>query len=208
MGGVIIDSGKFDWAASGRFPGLTKPDPGYRDYCFTEIAGPLAFIVKARVTILRDTGAALAPFHSFLFLQGLETLAIRMERHVENTLKVVSYLQKHPKVDRVNYPSLPDHPNHELYKQYYPKGAGSTFTVEIKGGSADAQAFIERLQLFPMVANLGDTRSLISHPASTTHAQLTEAEQLATGIKPNSLRLSIGIEHIDDLLEDLEQALG
>ena len=206
MGGVIIDSGKFDWAASGRFAGLTQPDPGYRNYRFTEIAGALAFIVKARVTLLRDTGASLSPFHSFLFLQGLETLALRMERHVENTLKIVSYLRNHPKVERVNYPSLPEHPDHELYKRYYPRGAGSTFTIEIQGGSAQAQAFVEKLQLFPMVANLGDTRSLISHPASTTHAQLTEAEQLECGIKPNSLRLSIGIEHIDDLLEDLEQA--
>jgi len=208
MGGVIIDSGKFDWAASGRFPGLTEPNPSYRNYRFTEVAGSLAFITKARVTLLRDIGASLSPFHSFLFLQGLETLAIRMERHIENTSKVIAYLQGHPKVERVNHPALPEHPDHELYQRYYPKGCTSTFTVEIKGGVAQAQAFAENLELFAMVTNLGDTRSLVIHPASTTHAQLNESEQLMGGIKPNTIRLSIGLEHIDDLLEDLEQALG
>jgi O-acetylhomoserine (thiol)-lyase len=208
MGGVIVDSGKFDWAASGRFPGLTEPNPAYRGYRFTEVAGNLAYIIKARVTLLRDTGACLSPFHSFLFLQGLETLSLRMERHIENTLKVVSYLQNHPNVDCVNYPSLPENPDHALYKRYFPRGAGSTFTVEIKGGLAETVAVVEKLKLFPLVAHLGDARSLISHPASTTHAQLTEAEQLESGIKPNSLRLSIGLEHIDDILEDLGQALG
>jgi len=206
IGGVIIDGGKFDWAASGRFPYLTEPDPSYHGVRFTEAAGAAAYIIKARVTLLRDTGATLSPFNAFLFLQGLETLSLRVERHVANTLKVIEFLKSHPRVERVNHPSLPDSPYQALYQQYFPQGAGSIFTFEIKGGAAEARAFIDRLQIFSLLANVADVKSLVIHPASTTHSQMNEQELLDSGIKPNTIRLSIGTEHIDDLIEDLSQA--
>jgi len=208
IGGVIVDSGKFDWAASGKFPELVEPNPSYHGVSFTEAAGPAAFVAKIRAILLRDTGATLAPLHSFLFLQGLETLSLRVERHVENTLRVVDFLAQHPKVESVNHPSLPDNPYHALYQKYFPNGGASIFTFNVKGGAAEAQAFIDRLQVFSLLANVADVKSLVIHPASTTHAQLTEAELLAQGIKPNTVRLSIGIEHIDDIIADLAQALG
>ncbi len=208
IGGVIIDSGRFDWAASGRFPYLTEPDPSYHGVRFTEAAGAAAYITKVRVTLLRDTGAALSPFNSFLFLQGLETLSLRVERHVENALKVIGFLKNHPQVEQVNHPSLPDSPYHKLYQQYFPKGGGSIFTFEIKGGAQEARAFIDRLEIFSLLANVADVKSLVIHPASTTHSQMNLQELLASGIKPNTIRLSIGTEHIDDLIEDLEQALA
>jgi len=206
IGGVIIDSGKFDWAASGKFPGLTEPSPGYHGVKFTEAVGAAAYIIKARVTLLRDTGAALSPFNSFLFLQGLETLSLRVERHVENTIKVVDYLTRHPKVEKVNHPSLADNPYNALYKKYFPNGAGSIFTFEIKGSAQEAKAFTERLRIFSMLANVADVKSLVIHPASTTHSQMSEQELLGIAIKPNTIRLSIGTEHIDDIRDDLEQA--
>jgi O-acetylhomoserine (thiol)-lyase len=201
-----VDSGKFDWAASGKFPGLAKPNPSYHGVVLTEAAGSLAYIVKIRVTLLRDTGAALSPFHSFLFLQGLETLSLRVERHVSNALKVAEYLSKHPKVEHVNHPSLKSHPDHRLYRKYFKNGAGSIFTFEIKGDADRAKAFIDRLKLFSLLANVADVKSLVIHPASTTHSQLNEEELLEQGIKPNTIRLSIGTEHIDDIIGDLEQA--
>lgn len=206
IGGVIVDSGKFDWAASGKFPGLSEPNPSYHGVRFTEAAGNAAYITKARVILLRDTGAALSPFNSFLFLQGLETLSLRVERHVENALKVVDFLKSHPKVERVNHPSLPESPYHKLYQQYFPKGAGSIFTFEIKGGAEEAKSFVDKLKIFSLLANVADVKSLVIHPASTTHSQMTEQELLESGIKPNTIRLSIGTEHIDDLIYDLEQA--
>jgi len=206
IGGVLVDAGRFDWAASGRFPGLTTPDASYHGAVFTDVAGPLAYIIKARVTLLRDMGACLSPFHSFLFLQGLETLSLRMERHIENALSVVDFLANHPQVERVNHPSLSTHPHHALYKAYFPGGGASIFTFEVKGGAKEAQAFAEKLQLFSFLANVGDVKSLVIHPASTTHSQMSEAELSASGIKPNTIRLSIGTEHIDDILEDLQQA--
>lgn len=208
IGGVIVDGGNFDWAASGKFPYLTEPDPSYHGVKFTEAAGAAAYITKARVTLLRDTGAAISPFNSFLLLQGLETLSLRVERHVENALKVAEFLSRHPKVAQVNHPSLPDSPYHDLYKAYFPKGAGPIFTVEIKGGAQAARAFIDRLKLFSLLANVADLKSLVIHPASTTHSQMNEEELLASGIKPGSVRLSIGTEHINDLLDDLTQALN
>ena len=207
IGGAIVDSGRFDWAAGGKFPGLSRPNPSYHGAVFTEAAGSLAYIVKLRTTLLRDTGAALSPFHSFLFLQGLETLSLRVERHVENALKTVEFLRAHPQVERVNHPALPEHPDHALYRRYFPKGAGSIFTFEIKGGAEEAKRFIDHLELFSLLANVADVKSLVIHPASTTHSQLSGEELLATGIKPNTVRLSIGTEHIDDILYDLEQAL-
>lgn len=207
IGGVIVDGGKFDWAASGKFPGLSEPNPSYHGACFTDVAGAAAYITKARVTLLRDTGAALSPFHSFLFLQGLETLSLRVERHVENTLRVIDFLKTHPKVEKINHPSLPDSPYHTLYKGYFPNGGGSIFTFEIAGGAAEARAFIDKLQIFSLLANVADVKSLAIHPASTTHSQMNEEELRLSGIKPNTVRLSIGTEHIDDLIFDLEQAL-
>lgn len=206
IGGVIVDAGKFDWAASGKFPGLSEPNPSYHGVVLTEAAGAAAYITKARVTLLRDTGAALSPFHSFLFLQGLETLSLRVERHVSNTLKVIDFLKKHPKVERVNHPSLPESRYNELYKRYFPNGGGSIFTFEIKGGADEARAFIDRLQIFSLLANVADVKSLVIHPASTTHSQMSPEELLTSGIKPNTVRLSIGTEHADDLIADLEQA--
>ncbi|NLC18166.1 MAG: O-acetylhomoserine aminocarboxypropyltransferase/cysteine synthase [Clostridiales bacterium] len=207
IGGVVIDSGKFDWEASGKFPSLTEPNPSYHGVRFTQAVGVLAYIIKLRTTLLRDTGSSLSPFHSFLFLQGLETLSLRVERHVYNALKVVEFLSKHPKVEKVNHPALEDDPYHELYKKYFPKGAGSIFTFEIKGDANTAKQFIDKLQIFSLLANVADVKSLVIHPASTTHSQMTAEELLASGIKPNTIRLSIGTEHIDDILEDLAQAL-
>lgn len=208
IGGVIVDAGKFAWDASDKFPRLSKPNPSYHGVVLTEAVGNLAYIIKARVTLLRDTGAALSPFHSFLFLQGLETLSLRVERHVENALKIVQYLSGHSQVERVNHPALPNHPDHSLYQKYFPKGAGSIFTFEIKGDAQRAKAFIDRLEIFSLLANVADVKSLVIHPASTTHSQLSEADLAAQGIKPNTVRLSVGTEHIDDLIADLEQAFG
>lgn len=206
IGGVIVDGGKFDWEASGKFASLTDPDPSYHGISFTKAVGAAAFVTKIRAILLRDTGATVSPFHAFLFLQGLETLSLRVERHVENTLKVVDYLSKHPKVEHVNHPSLEDAPTHELYERYFPNGGGSIFTFEIKGGASEAQRFIDNLQVFSLLANVADVKSLVIHPASTTHSQLTEEELADQGIKPNTIRLSIGTEHIDDIIFDLEEA--
>ena len=208
IGGVIVDSGKFDWEASGKFPSLVEPNPSYHGISFTKAVGAAAFVTKIRAILLRDTGATLAPLHAFLFLQGLETLSLRVERHVENTLKVVDFLAKHPKVAKVNHPSLPDHPHHALYEKYFPNGGASIFTFDIKGGAKEAQAFIDRLEIFSLLANVADVKSLVIHPASTTHSQLTEEELLDQGITPSTIRLSIGTEHIDDILADLSQAFG
>ena len=206
IGGVIVDGGKFDWAASGRFPLLTESNPSYHGARFTEIAGAAAYIIKARVTLLRDMGAAISPFNSFLFLQGLETLSLRVARHVENALKVINYLKKHPKVETVNHPSLPESPYYNLYNKYFPTGGGSIFTFDIKGSADDARVFIDRLALFSQLANVADAKSLVIHPASTTHSQMTAQALIDSGIHPNTIRLSIGLEHIDDILEDLAQA--
>lgn len=206
IGGVVIDSGRFDWAANDRFPGLSKPNPSYHGVVFTEAVGNLAYIMKLRTTLMRDTGACMSPFHSFLFLQGLETLSLRVERHVENAIKVVEFLHKHPLVERVNHPSLSEHPDHSLYQKYFEKGAGSIFTFEIKGDATVAKAFIDQLKIFSLLANVADLKSLVIHPASTTHSQMNEKELLDCGIKPNTIRLSIGTEHIDDIISDLKQA--
>ncbi|MDR0839790.1 MAG: O-acetylhomoserine aminocarboxypropyltransferase/cysteine synthase [Christensenellaceae bacterium] len=208
LGGVIVDSGKFDWAKSGRFDSLTKPNPSYHGISFTEAVGPAAFVTKIRAILLRDTGASISPFSAFLLLQGTETLSLRVERHVENALKVVEYLSKHSKVEAVHHPVLRSHPNHDLYKKYYPNGGSSIFTFEIKGGAKEAQDFIDRLQLFSLLANVADVKSLVIHPASTTHSQLSEEELLDQGIKPNTVRLSVGTENIKDILADLEQAFA
>ena len=208
IGGVIVDAGNFDWAESGRFPGLSRPNPSYHGAVLTDVVGNLAYIVKIRVTLMRDTGATVSPFHSFLFLQGLETLSLRVERHVQNALKVVEFLSEHPEVEAVNHPAFRTHPDHGLYQKYFPKGAGSVFTFEIKGGAERAKAFIDKLKLFSLLANVADSKSLVIHPASTTHSQLSESELSEQGIKPNTVRLSIGTEHIDDILADLEQAFG
>ncbi|MCL2117789.1 MAG: O-acetylhomoserine aminocarboxypropyltransferase/cysteine synthase [Planctomycetaceae bacterium] len=206
LGGVMIDSGKFDWAANDKFPGLSQPNPSYHGVVLTEAAGNLAYITKARVTIMRDTGATLSPFHSFLFLQGLETLSLRVERHVENALKVVDYLANHPQVESVNHPAVKTHPSHALYQRYFPNGAGSIFTFEIQGDMERAKAFIDKLELFSLLANVADVKSLVIHPASTTHSQLSEMELADQDIKRNTIRLSIGTEHIDDIIADLDQA--
>ncbi|MDR2633458.1 MAG: O-acetylhomoserine aminocarboxypropyltransferase/cysteine synthase [Treponema sp.] len=206
LGGLIVDSGKFDWEASGKFPGITEPCPSYHGISFVKAAGPAAFIVRIRAILLRDTGASISPFNAFLLLQGVETLSLRVERHVENTLKVIEYLKTQPKVLKINHPSLPEDPSHALYKKYFPHGAGSIFTFEIQGGAKEAQEFIDRLQIFSLLANVADVKSLVIHPASTTHSQLSEAELLEQGIKPNTVRLSIGTEHIKDIIADLDQA--
>ena len=208
LGGIIVDSGKFDWVASGKFPQFTEPEASYHGVRFVDAAGPAAYIIRIRAVLLRDTGAAISPFNAFILLQGVETLSLRVERHVSNALKVVEYLKKHPKVAAVNHPALPDHPDHGLYKQYFPQGAGSIFTFEVKGAAAEAQAFIDRLQIFSLLANVADVKSLVIHPASTTHSQLSEKELAEQGIKPGTVRLSIGTEHIDDIIDDLEQALN
>jgi len=207
IGGVIIDSGKFDWEASGKFHSLTDPNPSYHGVSFTKAAGPAAFVTKIRAILLRDTGATVSPFHAFIFLQGLETLSLRVERHVENSLKVVEYLNNHPQVEKVHHPAVTDDPSQqELYKKYFPNGGGSIFTFEIKGTDKTAKDFIDNLEIFSLLANVADVKSLVIHPASTTHSQLNEAELLEQGIKPNTIRLSIGTEHIDDIIEDLEEA--
>jgi len=206
IGGVIIDSGNFDWQGSGKFPCLSEPDPSYHGVKFTEAAGKAAYITRIRTTLLRDTGATISPFNSFLFLQGLETLSLRVERHVENTIKVIDFLKSHPQVESVNHPSLPDSKYNALYKKYFPNGAGSIFTFEIKGNAEDAKAFIDRLEIFSLLANVADVKSLVIHPASTTHSQMNETELKESGIKPNTIRLSIGTEHIDDIIYDLSQA--
>ena len=207
LGGVIVDGGTFDWQASGKFPQFTEPDASYHGLRFCEAAGAAAFAVRIRTTLLRDTGAALSPFNSFLLLQGLETLSLRVERHVQNALRVVDFLQAHPKVRCINHPSLPAHPDHALYTRYFPQGAGSIFTIELEGGQAEAHRFIDRLKLFSLLANVADAKSLVIHPASTTHSQLTPEECAQQGITPGTVRLSIGLEHIEDLLDDLRQAL-
>lgn len=206
IGGVIVDSGKFDWEASGKFPALTEPNPSYHGVSFTKAVGPAAFVTKIRAILLRDTGATLSPFHAFIFLQGLETLSLRVERHVENALKVVNFLNNHPKVEKVNHPSLATGRQKELYDKYFPNGGGSIFTFEIKGGEEEAKKFIDNLQIFSLLANVADVKSLAIHPASTTHSQLNGAELEEQGIKPNTIRLSIGTEHIDDIIFDLEEA--
>lgn len=207
IGGVIIDGGTFDWQASGKYPQLTEPDPSYHGAAFSKVAGAAAFVTRIRAVILRDTGATIAPLHSFLFLQGLETLSMRVERHVENSLKVVEYLSKHEKIERVNHPSLEESSYHDLYRHYFPKGGISIFTIEVKGGQEEAQRFVDHLEIFSLLANVADVKSLVIHPASTTHSQMTEDELRISGIRPNTIRLSIGTEHIDDIIYDLEQAL-
>ena len=206
IGGVIVDSGKFDWEASGKFPSLTEPNPSYHGISFTKAVGAAAFVTKIRAILLRDTGATLSPFHAFMFLQGLETLSLRVERHVENALKVVEYLSKHPQVENVNHPSLASGEQKKLYDKYFPNGGGSIFTFEIKGTEKDAQKFIDNLKVFSLLANVADVKSLAIHPASTTHSQLNESELAEQGIKPNTIRLSIGTEHIDDIIFDLDEA--
>jgi O-acetylhomoserine (thiol)-lyase len=208
IGGVIVDSGKFDWTANNKFPGLTEPDPSYHGVVYTEAVGPIAYIIKARVQLLRDIGASLSPFNSWLLLQGLETLHLRVERHSENALKVAKYLESHEAVEWVSYAGLPSHPSYELAKKYLPKGQGAILTFGIKGGAAAGQKVIENVKLFSHLANVGDSKSLIIHPASTTHQQMTEDEQLTAGVNPELLRLSIGTESIDDILYDLEQAIA
>ena len=208
MGGVIVDGGKFDWAAEGKFPGLSEPNPAYHGIVFTEACGNLAYIMKIRTTLMRDQGATISPFNSFLLLQGTETLSLRVERHVENALKVVEYLKNHPQVERVNHPSLATGRQKELYDRYFPNGGASIFTFEIKGGAEKARKFTESLELFSLLANVADVKSLVIHPASTTHSQLSEEELLACGIRPNTVRLSIGTEHIDDILADLERGFA
>lgn len=204
MGGVVVDSGKFDWAANDKFPRLSEPNPSYHEVVFTEACGNLAYILKLRTTLMRDQGATISPFNSFLLLQGLETLSLRVERHVENALKVVDFLKNHPQVEKVNHPSLATGRQKELYDSYFEKGAGSIFTFEIKGGAEKARKFTESLELFSLLANVADVKSLVIHPASTTHSQLSEEELLSIGIKPNTVRLSVGTEHIDDIIADLE----
>lgn len=207
LGGVIVDSGKFDWATSGKFPQLTEPDASYHGIRFIDAAGAAAYATRIRAILLRDTGAAISPFNAFILLQGLETLSLRVERHVENALKVVEFLNKHPKVKKVNHPSLPEHPDHALYNRYFPHGASSIFTIEVQGGQTEAHKFIDSLEIFSLLANVADVKSLVIHPASTTHSQLNEQELKEQEIYPGTVRLSIGTEHIDDLLADLEQAL-
>ncbi len=207
IGGVIIDSGKFDWEASGKFPSLTEPNPSYHGISFTRAVGAAAFVTKIRAILLRDTGATLSPFHAFFFLQGLETLSLRVERHVENALKVVEYLNAHPQVEKVHHPSVSDDPEQQrLYAKYFPQGGGSIFTFEIRGDARKAKDFIDNLELFSLLANVADVKSLVIHPASTTHSQLNEEELADQGIRPNTIRLSIGTENIADILEDLEEA--
>ena len=206
IGGVIVDSGKFDWKESGKFPQFVAPNPSYHGVSFTEAVGPAAFVTYIRAILLRDTGATLSPFHAFIFLQGLETLSLRVERHVENALKIVEYLNNHPQVEAVHHPSLPTEPSHELYKKYLPNGGGSIFTFEIKGGAEDAHKFIDNLEIFSLLANVADVKSLVIHPATTTHAQCNDEELKEQGIKPNTIRLSIGTENIDDLIAALDDA--
>ena len=208
LGGIIVDSGKFDWAASGKYPAIAEPNPSYHGVSFVKAVGPAAFVTYIRAVLLRDTGATLSPFAAFLLLQGVETLSLRLERHAENTKKVIEFLKNHPKVLKVNHPSLPDHPDHQLYKKYFPNGGGSIFTFEIKGGVVEAHKFIDNLKIFSLLANVADVKSLVIHPATTTHSQLNAEELADQGIKPNTIRLSIGTEHIDDIIADLENGFS
>lgn len=208
IGGVIVDSGNFDWKASGKYPWISAPNPSYHGVSFADAVGPAAFVTYIRAILLRDTGSTLSPFHAFLFLQGLETLSLRVERHVENSLKIVKYLSGHPQVEAVHHPSLESEPSHKLYNKYFPKGAGSIFTFEIKGDASTAQKFIDNLAIFSLLANVADVKSLVIHPASTTHSQLTEEELLDQGIKPNTIRLSIGTENVNDLIAALDEAFA
>ena len=209
LGGVIVDSGKFDWKANAdKYPTIAKPDPSYHGAVFADVAGAAAFVTRIRAVILRDTGATISPFNAWILLQGVETLPLRIERHVENALKVVDYLSKHPKIAKVNHPSLPDHPDHELYKKYFPQGGGSIFTFEIKGGEKEAWDFIDKLKIFSLLANVADVKSLVIHPYTTTHSQMSPEELEQQHITPATVRLSIGVEHIDDIIADIEQALG
>ena len=208
LGGVIVDSGKFDWKASGKYPAIAAPNPSYHGISFADAVGPAAFVTYIRAILLRDTGATISPFNAFIILQGVETLSLRVERHVENTRKVVEFLSKHPLVQKVNHPSLPDHPDHELYKKYFPNGGASIFTFNIKGGQKEAHAFIDNLEIFSLLANVADVKSLVIHPATTTHSQLTEEELTDQGIYQNTIRLSIGTEHIDDIIADLEKGFA
>ncbi|MBP3448760.1 MAG: O-acetylhomoserine aminocarboxypropyltransferase/cysteine synthase [Clostridia bacterium] len=205
LGGVIVDSGKFDWDASGNYPAISAPNPSYHGVSFTKAVGPAAFVTYVRAILLRDTGATISPFAAFLLLQGVETLSLRLERHAENTKKVVEFLANHPQIEKVNHPSLPEHPDNTLYQKYFPNGGGSIFTFEIKGGQEEAHKFIDNLKIFSLLANVADAKSLVIHPATTTHSQLTEEELADQGIKPNTIRLSIGTEHIDDILSDLQK---
>lgn len=204
LGGVIVDSGKFDWEASGNYPAISSPNPSYHGVSFTKAVGAAAFVTYVRAILLRDTGATISPFAAFLLLQGVETLSLRLERHAENTKKVVEFLKNHPQVEKVNHPSLPEHPDNTLYQKYFPNGGGSIFTFEIKGGQEEAHKFIDNLKIFSLLANVADAKSLVIHPATTTHSQLTEEELADHGIKPNTIRLSIGTEHIDDIIADLQ----
>ena len=204
LGGVIVDSGKFDWTSSGKYPAISEPNPSYHGVSFVKAAGPAAFVTYIRAVLLRDTGACISPFAAFLLLQGIETLSLRMERHAENTKRVVEYLSTHPRVEKVNHPSLPDHPDHELYNKYFPNGGASIFTFEIKGGVREAHTFIDNLKIFSLLANVADVKSLVIHPATTTHSQLNEKELAEQNIKANTIRLSIGTEHIDDIIADLQ----
>lgn len=208
IGGVIVDSGKFDWAASGAYPWISDPNPSYHGVSFTQAAGPAAFVTYIRAILLRDTGATLSPFHAFIFLQGLETLSLRVERHTENAKKIVEYLAKHPQVEAVHHPSLETEPSHALYQKYFPNGGGSIFTFDVKGGEDEAKKFIDNLEIFSLLANVADVKSLVIHPASTTHSQLTVEELSEQGIKPNTIRLSIGTEHVEDLIDALEGAFA
>ncbi len=206
LGGIIVDSGKFDWAASGKYPAISEPNPSYHGISFAKAVGPAAFVTYIRAILLRDTGATISPFAAFLLLQGIETLSLRIERHAENTKKVVEFLANHPQVEKVNHPSLPDHPDHALYQKYFPNGGGSIFTFEIKGGVEKAHKFIDSLKIFSLLANVADVKSLVIHPATTTHSQLSDAELAEQNITQSTIRLSIGTEHIDDIIADLSQA--
>ena len=208
LGGIIVDSGKFDWKASGKYAPIAAPNPSYHGVSFVDAAGSAAFVTYIRAILLRDTGATISPFNAFLLLQGVETLSLRLERHAENTKKVVAFLSNHPQVEKVNHPSLPDHPDHALYERYFPNGGGSIFTFEIKGGQAAAHRFIDSLEIFSLLANVADVKSLVIHPATTTHSQLSPEELLDQGIKPNTIRLSVGTEHIDDIIADLEKGFA
>ena len=208
LGGIIVDGGTFDWKASGKYPAIAEPNPSYHGVSFADAVGPAAFVTYIRAILLRDTGACISPFNAFLLLQGVETLSLRIDRHAENTKKVVEYLANHPKVEKVNHPSLPDHPDHALYEKYFPNGGASIFTFEIKGGQEEAWKFIDNLEIFSLLANVADVKSLVIHPASTTHSQLNEEELLDQGIKPNTIRLSIGTEHVDDIIADLDKGFG
>ena len=208
LGGIIIESGKFNWKASGKYPNIAEANPSYHGVSFYDVVGPAAFVTYIRAILLRDTGASISPFNAFLLLQGVETLSLRLERHVENTKKVIDFLSKHPKVEKINHPAIADHPDHELYNRYFPNGGGSIFTFDVKGGQEEAWRFIDNLKIFSLLANVADVKSLVIHPASTTHSQLSQEELLDQGIKPNTIRLSIGTEHIDDIIADLENGFA